>query len=126
MGQTYSQWRNKESLARILRELAALPAERRTNQFAARIVTLWNVRIARGADPLFTPTIGAAIRAGRPWLSFQCPACQMIGDVDVRTLDRHPGGSIESLVPHLDCPRCPKGPFVRLIGLRGAGSVGTA
>src|SRR5215218_2879117 len=102
MGQTYSQWRNKESLARILRELAALPAERGTNQFAARIVTLWNVRIARGAEPLFTRTIGAAIRAGRPWLN------------------RHPGGSIESLVPHLDCPRCPEGPFVKLVGLRAA------
>jgi len=51
---------------RHVREFAALPAERHTNQFAARIVTLWNVRVARGAEPLFIPTISASIRAGRP------------------------------------------------------------
>jgi hypothetical protein len=44
----------------------------------------------------------------------------MIGEVDVRTIDRHPAGSIESLVPALSCPRCPNGPFVKLRALNGA------
>ena len=99
MGETYSQWRRRQSLARMIAEFAAMPEERRTNGFAARVVGLWNVRLARGAEPLFIPTIGAAIRAGRPWLSFQCPACQMIGEMDLRTLDRHPAGSVESVTP---------------------------
>ena len=36
--------------------------------------------------------------AGLPWLSFSCPACGQFGSVDLRTLDRHPGASISSLI----------------------------
>jgi hypothetical protein len=32
----------------------------------------------------FYPTIGAAIAAGLPWLSFSCPACGQFGSVDLR------------------------------------------
>jgi hypothetical protein len=49
--------------------------ERRTNTAAGRVVSLWSKRLARGAEPLMIPTIAAAVRAGRPWLSYQCPAC---------------------------------------------------
>jgi hypothetical protein len=35
----------------------------------------------------------------------------------LRTVDRHPDASIESLVPTLNRPRCPNGPFMRLRGL---------
>src|SRR5262249_57316070 len=45
-----------------------MTAERDKAQ-ARRLVDVWNSRVARGADPLFYPTIGAAIAAGRPWLS---------------------------------------------------------
>jgi len=35
--------------------------------------------------------------------------------IDLRTLDRHPGASISSLIPSLSCRRCsPNAPFVRL------------
>jgi hypothetical protein len=44
----------------------------------------------------------------------------MIGEIDVRTIDRHPAASIESLVPMLGCPRCPNGPFVKLRALNRA------
>jgi hypothetical protein len=47
----------------------------------------------------FYPTIGAAIAAGLPWLSFSCQACDQFGSIDLRTLDRHPGASISSLIP---------------------------
>jgi hypothetical protein len=39
------------------------PAERVENRTASRLIDLWDARRARGAEPLFHPTIGAAIRA---------------------------------------------------------------
>ena len=62
----------------------------------------------------FYPTIGAAIAAGVPWLSFTCPGCGQFGSVDLRTLDRHPGAAISSLIPSLLCRRCSPAPFVKL------------
>jgi hypothetical protein len=44
----------------------------------------------------------------------------MIGDIDIRTIDRHPDASLESLVPLLSCVRCPDGPHAKIVGLRGA------
>jgi hypothetical protein len=39
----------------------------------------------------------------------------MVGSIDLRTLDRHPGASISSLIPSLSCRRCsPNPPFARL------------
>lgn len=115
--ETYSQYISRLATERMVREMAALPEERRTDRFGGRVVDFWHTRLARGATLLFIPTIGAAIRAQRPWLSYACPACTMIGEADLRKIDRHPGASIESLVPELNCPRCPNGPFVKLLGL---------
>ena len=39
---------------------------------------------------LFSPTIGAAITAGRWFLWVRYPACRTTRSVDLRTLDRHP------------------------------------
>ena len=74
---------------------------------AQKIVAVWNARQAGGRELWFYPTIGAAIRAGLPWLSFLCPACGQVGSVDLRTLDRHPRASISSLIPSVsaDCVR---------------------
>jgi hypothetical protein len=48
-----------------------------------------------------------------------CPACQTIGDIDLRKLGRHPGATIASLIPSLSCRMCcPNPPFAKLIGLR--------
>ena len=79
--------------------LVGLPAERAENRTAARLIDLWNARRARGAEPLFAPTIGAAIRAGRPWLRFYCPGCQVVGEIDLRRVDGHRGTSVESAIP---------------------------
>ena len=115
--ESYGQYLRRMSFAEWLRKLKAQPEEQRTNAAAARIIDLWHARQARGAEPLLVPTIAAAVRAGRPWLSYQCPACQMMGEADVRRFDRHPHASIQSLIPLLSCPRCPGGPFVKLTGL---------
>jgi hypothetical protein len=53
----------------------------------------------------------AALLTGRrlllvPWLTFSCPACGQVGSVDLRTLDRHPGAAISSLIPSVSCRRC--------------------
>jgi hypothetical protein len=55
----------------------ALPPERaaRANRAEAEIVAIWNSRQAGGRALWFYPTIGAAIAAKLPWLSFSCPAC---------------------------------------------------
>jgi hypothetical protein len=89
--------------------------ERKATADAQKIVAIWNARQAGGRALWFYPTIGAAIAAGLPWLSFSCPACQQVGSVDLRKFDRHPGGAISSLVPSLSCRRCwPNAPFARL------------
>jgi hypothetical protein len=62
-----------------------------------------DARQACGRDLRLYPTIGSAIAAGVPWLTYSCPACQQVGWVDLRTLDRHPGASISSLIPSVSC-----------------------
>lgn len=114
--ETYSQWSSRQQTKAAARELLDQPQQRREDQKSGKVVGLWNARLAREAEPLFVPTIAAALRAGRPWLEFQCRACGMIGDVDVRRFDRHPRATLNSLIPDLTCPRCPDA-FVRLRGL---------
>src|SRR5262245_47684322 len=90
-------------------------AERKAAAEAHKIVAIWNARQAGGRALWFYPTIGAAIAAGVPWLSFSCPACGQWGSVDLRTRDRHPGGAISSLIPSVSCRGCaPNAPFAKL------------
>jgi hypothetical protein len=63
---------------------------------ARRIVAIWNGRRTKGRELWFHLRIGAAIAASHPWLTFICPACQQIGEIDLRRLDRHPNATIES------------------------------
>ena len=71
-------------------------AERNTIADAQKIVAIWNARQA----------------GGLPWLSFSYPACGQFGSVDLRTLDRHPGASISSLIPSASYRRCsPNAPY---------------
>jgi hypothetical protein len=86
--------RRLEMLEKRARALVSEAAQRD----ARRIVAIWNGRRAKGRELWFHLRIGAAIAAGHPWLSFYCPGCQQIGEIDLRTLDRHPNATIESLV----------------------------
>jgi hypothetical protein len=74
---------------------------------AQRLVSVWNSRAARRARPSFYPTIETAMLAGTPWLSYLCPACQRVGEVDLRALDRHP------LTPISGLSRCRAGGAAR-------------
>ena len=67
---------------------------------------------------LFSPTIGAAIKAGHWFLWARCPACRATGDVDLRRLDRHPDAAVTSLIASLSCRTCrPHAPFAELVRL---------
>jgi len=72
-------------------------AERQAQTDAQRIIAIWNARQAGGRALWFYPTIGAAIAAGLPWISFSCPACGQWGSVDLRTRPTPRRGNIE---PH--------------------------
>ena len=85
--------------ARAAAEAKRAAAEREAIRNAQKIVVIWNACAAAGRELWFFPTIGAAIAAGVPWLTFSCPACQQVGAVDLRTLDRHPGAAISSHHP---------------------------
>ena len=79
---------------------------------AERLIAAWNERQALRAPMIFSPTIGAAIRAGYWFLWVCCPACQTINAVDLRTLDRHHDAAVTSLIPALSCRSCrPNAPF---------------
>ena len=106
-----------------LRPSAPRPSARRS-QRREKIVAIWNARQAGGRALWFYPTIGAAIAAGVPWLTFSCPACQQVGAIDLRTLDRHPGASISSLIPSVSCRRCsPNAPFATARNVDGGTAV---
>jgi hypothetical protein len=49
---------------------------------AERLVAAWNERQALRAPMIFSPTIGAAIRAGYWFLWVRCPACRSISSID--------------------------------------------
>lgn len=86
---------------------------------AEELIRRWNRRAARCGHPPWYPTIGAALLAGIPILDFVCPACQIIGQLDLRTIDRHPQATVGVLIPQLSCTRCrPNPPFVRLLALK--------
>jgi len=57
---------------------------------AERLIAVWNERQANRMPMLFSPAIGAAIRAGYWFLWVRCPACRTINAIDLRTLDRQP------------------------------------
>jgi hypothetical protein len=48
----------------------------------------------------------------------RCPACQITGDVDLRTLDWHRSAAVTALTPALSCRSCrPNAPFAELVCL---------
>ena len=85
---------------------------------AERLIAVWNERQAKRMPMLFSPTIGAAIRAGYWFLRARCPACRTTGDVDLRSLDWHHGAAVTALIPALSCRSCrPNAPFAELVCL---------
>jgi hypothetical protein len=115
MGPNRRAQERERAAARAAEEAKRAEAERKARADAQNIVAIWNARQAGGRELWFYPTIGAAIAAGYPWLTFSCPACRQFGSLDLRTLDRHPAASISSLIPSVSCRRCsPNAPFAKL------------
>jgi hypothetical protein len=107
--------RRAQERERAAEDAKRAEAERKAIAEAEKIVAIWNARQVGGRALWFYPTIGAAIAAGLPWLSFSCPACGQWGSVDLRTIDRHLGALISSLIPSVSCRQCsPNAPFARL------------
>ena len=93
-------------------------ADREAVEHARRVVERWNVALAAGRGAWWSPTIRAAIIAGMPFAEIYCPGCLTISTVDLRTVDRHPLASVESLVLGLKCSWCPgSAPMPKLMGL---------
>jgi len=85
---------------------------------AERLIAAWNERQAMRAPMIFSPTIGAAIRAGYWFLWVRCPACRTINAMDLRALDRHHDAAVTSLIPALSCSSCrTNAPFAELVRL---------
>jgi len=81
------------------------------------LIAIWNERQAKRMPMLFSPTIGAAIKAGCWFLRARCP-CRTTGDVDLRTLDWHRGAAVTALIPALSCRSCrPNAPFAEQLKL---------
>jgi hypothetical protein len=105
----------RERAAARAEEAKRAEAERKAAAEAHKIVAIWHARQAGGRAQWFYPTIGAAIAAGLPWLTFYCPGCRVVGSANLRTLDRHRGAAISSLILSLSCRRCsPSAPFAKL------------
>jgi len=98
---------------------------------AVALVGKWNTDIERRkgsqygyADrarlPQFSPHIGAAILAKKPWLRLLCPACQQQGAVDLRKVVRPADYPIAGLYDALTCTFGPcrgDGPRPVMLGL---------
>jgi hypothetical protein len=85
---------------------------------AERLIAAWNERQANRMPMIFSPTIGAAVRAGYWFLWGCCPACRTINAIDLRALDRHPDAAVTSLITALSCRSCrPNAPFAELVRL---------
>ena len=85
---------------------------------AQRLIAVWNERQTLRAPMIFSPTIGAAIKAGYWFLWVRCPACRSTSSIDLRALDRHPDAAVTSPIPALSCRSCrPNAPFAELVRL---------
>ncbi len=115
---------NKRKLEDQRRQLAEkeATARRATDaqvlEDAERLIATWNERQDKRMPMLFSPTIGAAVRAGYGFLWVRCPACRSTNAVDLRWVDRHHDAAVSSLISALSCRSCrPNAPFAELVKL---------
>jgi hypothetical protein len=75
--------------------------EKQILEDADHLLTIWNERQAKRMPMLFSPTIGAGLKAGYWFLRARCPACRTTGGVDLRALDWHRVAAVTALTPGL-------------------------
>ena len=88
--------------------------EKQILEDADHLVAVWNERQAKWMPMLFSPTIGAAITAGRRFLWVRCPACRTMSSVELRSLDRHRNAAVTSLIPALSKRPHPHSSLVKI------------
>jgi hypothetical protein len=86
---------------------------------ATELVERWNAELAATRVPQFSPTIGAAMRAGKPWLRLYCPGCRQVYQIDLRCIVRPQDFPITGLRAALVCESmCRRaGPKPELLGV---------
>jgi len=108
----HNSWKSKvERIERMQR----YSADRTLVADALEVVEKWNADLRTAREdahygysdlkllPQFCPTIGCAIRAGRPYLRLLCPACKQHGDVDLRRVVRPANFPIMGIYDALVC-----------------------
>jgi len=108
--------RKREQMERERREREA-EGLRLKRAAATHIMALWNAALDAGWRTIFYPTVGTALATECHWLHVVCPACQQLGETDLRMIDIHPNASIGTVVRAMSCKRCsPHPPFARPLG----------
>ena len=112
--------RKQHQMERQCREREALEQSGRTRlkrAAAKHAMGFWNAALAAGWRTIFYPSVGTALATKCPWLHVVCPACQQMGETDLRNIDIHPNASIGTVVRAMSCKRCsPHPPFARPLG----------
>ena len=54
---------------------------------AKHVMSLWNSALAAGWRTIFYPTVGTALVTGCNFLHVVCPACQQMGETDLRKIN---------------------------------------
>jgi hypothetical protein len=85
---------------------------------ARAIALLFNQPVRAGWGTMSYPSVGSALLAGTPWLHVVCPACGIVGEADLRSIDIHPNASVAAVVRRISCVRCcPHSPLAKPTGL---------
>lgn len=112
--------RKRAEMERQRLESEALDQSKRTRlkrATAKHVMSIWNAALAAGWRTIFYPSIGTALATGCHWLHVVCPACQQMGETDLRNIDIHPHASNGTVVGAMSCKRCsPHPPFARPLG----------
>jgi hypothetical protein len=94
-------WRTSIAAPQRRKRRAGAQTDAQVLEDAERLIAAWNERQGKRMPMLFSPTIGAAVKAGYWFLWVHCPACRTINAIDLRALDRHPDAALTSLIPAL-------------------------
>jgi putative SOS response-associated peptidase YedK len=113
--------RLEQAMLRLRREAEAealdLAQNRTQRDVKRRTMITWNAALAAGWRTIFYPSVGTALSTGCHWLHVVCPACQQIGEADLRKIDIHPDASLATVVRSMSCKRCsPHPPFAMPLG----------
>ena len=83
---------NEKKIERAARN-AQWVRDQKDRRRGLELVELWNARLAASEDPLFMPTIRAALITGHHWMIVVCRSCETVVDLDLRVKATPAGGN---------------------------------